>query len=133
MPSEWLQPQAASAWLQEHAPEVSVRHNGGFLVEVDARDPWAAVEVASDKIESLSARVTVGLPGQPAFEPADLAAVAGSKHEFPLGRPRRQVDVHSLHRQNVLFSIDEPGLEGRLRSAVGGHEILRVGGHETAR
>jgi len=118
MPNEWLEPQQASTWLLDHAPDVSIRHNGGFVIEVTALDPWAAVEVAGDEIESLAARASVGLPGNPAFEPAHQAVVAGSKHLFPLGRPRRQVDVHALHRQNVLYSISERGLAGRLRSAI---------------
>ena len=58
------------------------------------------------------------MPGSPKFEPAAHAVVAGSRHLVPLGRPRRQVDVHALHRQNVLFSITEQGLAGRLRSAI---------------
>jgi hypothetical protein len=52
------------------------------------------------------------------FTPLTQAFVAGSKHEFQLGRPRRQVDIHSLKRQNALFSISESSLEGRTRSAL---------------
>lgn len=48
------------------------------------------------------------------FTPLTQAFVAGSKHEFQLGRPRRQVDIHSLKRQNALFSISESSLEGGL-------------------
>jgi hypothetical protein len=118
MPVEWLEPEPASAWLLQHAPDASVRHNGGFLIHIDTLDPWAAVEIASDHIGSLAARVSVGMPGSPKFEPAAHAVVAGSRHLVPLGRPRRQVDVHALHRQNVLFSITEQGLAGRLRSAI---------------
>jgi hypothetical protein len=118
MPPEWLEPPQARAWLQKEAPDHPIRHNGGFLIRATARDPWGAVEIASDHVESLAARVSVGLPGSPAFEPAHQAVVAGSRHLVPLGRPRRQVDVHSLHRQNTLYSISEPGLAGRLRSAI---------------
>lgn len=69
-------------------------------------------------IESVAARVAVGQPGSPRFEPYAEAIVAGRAGRFPLGRPRRQVDIHALQRQNVLFSADEPALTGRLRSAI---------------
>ena len=118
MPSEWLEADHVNRWLAENAPHASIRQSGGFLVEFSAQDPWAAVEVASDAVESLAARVAVGMPGTARFTPLTEAFVAGSRHEFQLGRPRRQVDVHSLKRQNALFSITEPSLAGRLRSAL---------------
>lgn len=49
---------------------------------------------------------------------AEADKVAGSTGSVPLGRPRRQVDVNALHRQNALFSAMEPALTGRLRSAI---------------
>lgn len=118
MPAEWLDPQPARVWLSANAPGVSVRHNGGFAITTSTLDPWAAVEEASDVIESLGARVSVGLPGHAAFEPGGQAVVAGSTRLYSLGRPRRQVDIHALQRQNKLYAIQEPGLSGRLRSAL---------------
>jgi len=118
MPREWLEANQVNRWLTENAPHASIRQSGGFLVKFSAQDPWAAVEVASDAVESLAARVAVGMPGAARFAPLTQAFVAGSRHEFQLGRPRRQVDIHSLKRQNALFSITEPALEGRLRSAL---------------
>lgn len=118
MPAEWLEPTDATGWLRDNAPHASVRQSGGFLVDIEALDPWAAVEVASDAVESLAARVAVGMPGTARFSPLTQAFVAHSTQDFQLGRPRRQVDIHSLKRQNALFSIAEPALEGRLRSAI---------------
>ncbi len=118
MPPEWLEPADVTVWLDENAPHASIRQAGGFVVDIEALDPWAAVEVASDAVESLAARVAVGMPGNARFHPLSEAFVAGSTHDFQLGRPRRQVDVHSLKRQNALFSIAEPSLRGRLRSAI---------------
>ena len=66
----------------------------------------------------VTARVAVGVPGSPRFEPHSEALVAGTSTKFPLRRPRRQVDVHSLKRQDALFSATEPALSGRLRSAI---------------
>ena len=118
MPPEWLEPAKATEWMSLNAPEATVRHNGGFRLKIKARDAWAAVEEASDLIGSIAARVAVGMPGSPRFEPYTEAFVSGSNKKFPLGRPRRQVDIHSLKRQNVLFSTTEPALAGRLRSAI---------------
>ena len=118
MPPEWLDPAEATRWMSQHAPQALVRHNGGLLLSVDARDRWSAVEEASDLIESLAARVAVGVPGSPRFEPHSEAFVFGTSTKFPLRRPRRQVDVHSLKRQDALFSATEPALSGRLRSAI---------------
>ncbi len=118
MPPEWLDPTEATEWLSREAPEALVRHNGGLLLEVEARDRWSAVEEAGDLIENLAARVAVGVPGSSRFEPHSEAFVAGTTAAFSLTRPRRQVDVHSLKRQNALFSAVEPTLGGRLRSAI---------------
>ena len=69
MPPEWLGPAEATMWMSQHTPEATVRHNGGLLLSVEARDPWSAVEEAGDLIESMAARVAVGMPGGPRFEP----------------------------------------------------------------
>ena len=120
MPAEWLGVTATREWLAEHAPQapVSIGPSGSFLLGMEALDPWAAVEMASDVIQSLAARVAVGSPGTGRFGPLKQAFVAGSRHEFQLGRPRRQVDIHSLTRQNALFSISGSAVEGRIRSAL---------------
>ena len=118
MPPEWLDPRSAREWLAEHVKGLQVRHHGGFILKVSARDPWAAVEQASDLIESLANRIAVGLPGDPRFEPLTDAFVAGSSRCFSFGRPRRQVEVHSLRRENALFAFGDLGLPNRLRSAI---------------
>lgn len=118
MPSEWLDPAEVAAWMEQNTPGVLMRHNGGLLFETEARDRWAAVEEVGDLIESLAARVAVGVPGTPRFEPHHEVLVAGASETFSLSRPRRQVDIHSLKRQNALFSLAEPALSGRLRSAI---------------
>ena len=118
MPAEWLDAAATTRWLSQNAPAATLRHNGGFLLQITARDPWAAVEEAGDLVESMRARVAVGLPGSPHFEPFATAVVSGSAEMFQLGRPLRQVDVHALRRQNGLFSTSDPGLTGKLRSAI---------------
>jgi hypothetical protein len=118
MPRSWLEPPDARAWLDANAPGSAVRQNGALLYEVSARDPWAAVEQVSDLIQSLSARIEVGLPGNNEFRTASSAFVEGHEREYSTRRPRRQVDVHALSRQGALFDTEHPGLVGRLRSAL---------------
>ena len=118
MPEEWLEPQAATEWMRREVPRTAARQNGGFLLDIKAPDPWAAVEQANDSIESLAARVAVGKRGRVRFEHLSKAFVSGSNKEFLLGRPRRQVNIRSLKRQNALFSVNAPALAGRLRSAI---------------
>ena len=132
MPTEWLDATAATRWLVQHTSAAALRHDGGLLLRIDARDPWGAVEEAGDLIESMAARVAVGQPSSPRFEPHAEAIVAGRDGAFPLGRPRRQVDVHALQRQNALFSAEEPALTGRLRSAIDLVSPMETGAPGTA-
>lgn len=134
MPSSWLEPSDASRWIRERGPGegASIRQNGGFVFEVEARDPWRAVEIASDIMQSLAARVIVGLPGQDELVVQDVAVVRGSPRTFPLRRPRRQVEVHALSRQGVLFDATHSSLRGRLRSALDLLAPLESGSPESA-
>ncbi len=50
MPPEWLDAAATTRWLSQNAPTAMLRHNGGFLLQLKACDPWAAVEEAGDLI-----------------------------------------------------------------------------------
>lgn len=119
MPPEWIEQQEVRSWLDALGSSPRpVRHAGGFLLKQTALDPWTAVEIASDVVESLAARVAVGMPGHSRFSTAQHAYVAGTSDPYSLARPRRQVDIHCLKRQNALYSISEPALEGRLRSAI---------------
>lgn len=119
LPAEWLGAKEVTVWLQTNAgnPE-GVRQNGGFLFVIRDRDPWAAVERAGDMVRSLGARVAVGLPGQQSFSWHSEAWVSGKASPFGLSTPRRQVDVHSLNRQNALFAFGLPGLGQQASSAL---------------
>jgi hypothetical protein len=134
MPANWLEPPAASQWIREHGPGpgAAVRQNGAVTFDVEARDPWRAVETASDIVQSLAARVVVGLPGQDELVVHDEAFVHGSPRTFPLRRPRRQVEVHSLSRQGVLFETTHTALGGRIRSALDLLAPLESGAPESA-
>jgi hypothetical protein len=119
LPDEWLDASAASSWLRDNAgAPAGVRHNGGFLFSIDALDPWAAVERASDILRAFNARLTVGLPADTVFLSQSKAWIAGKEKAFGFSSPRRQVDVHSLDRQNAIFTIDAAGPDQRMSAAL---------------
>lgn len=128
MPEEWHDQADAAKWISQNVDKKTVelqrksrerqRLSGGFLLEIDALDPWAAVESANDSLVSLKARVAVGTPGKPRLKPWDKAFVSESKKPFLLERPGREVDIKSLKRHNAIFSLKNPVLAGRLRSAI---------------
>lgn len=119
LPPEWLDASAVSTWLREHAGDPSgVRQNGGFVFRIEDRDPWAAVERAGDLIRSIAARIAVGLPGDPVFTTQAEAWIAGRDKPFGFSSPRRQVDIHSLSRQDALFTFDVSALGQQMSSAL---------------
>ena len=132
MPSEWLNPKAARLWLAQHVGGFEERHQGGFVLTIRVRDPWAAVDQAGDILESLGNRATVGVPGNPRFEPLTVAFVAGSDQPFSLERPRRRVEIHSLKRANALFALADSALPARLQSAIDLIAPLERGPHGAA-
>ena len=128
LPDEWRSASEVRKWLQENAGSPpGVRQSGGFVYEVEERDPWAAVERATDLMRGFAARIAVGLPGDPSFATQTKAWIAGKEQPFGFSSPRRQVDVHSLDRQGALFLVDSPGLEQRMSSALEFLAALEIG------
>lgn len=102
MPSEWSDPRTTSRRLRDEGHAVSgLRIHGGLCLELQARDPWSAAEIALSIAERLCARVRVGtqrdlvLHGHVWFR--------GHSRPYPLVRERRGVDVSSLDREHKLF------------------------------
>jgi hypothetical protein len=90
-------------WLQERGHK-KVRQHGGLLLDVEARDPWAAVGIAADRVDRLATRVAIGQGRR--FEPLASAWVEGRSEVFRLRAPRT-VDVHSLDRQRRIFAATD--------------------------
>lgn len=108
---QWLDAHQTMAWLSEHqASAQRPRCGGAFLVTVGARDPWAAVEAASELVARVAARIQVGQPGGGSLRTVDVAFVAGNERTFKLQSPRRQLDVHALHREDAIYDVDPQGL-----------------------
>jgi hypothetical protein len=114
----WLNAEEAAATLEKLRPgQRKPRQGGAFAIQVTERDPWAAVEAANELIARVAARVQVGRPGADNVRTAGVAYVTGNAREFQLQPPRRQLDVHALHRQGAVFDID-PADSRRLDDAL---------------
>lgn len=116
---ERLDGRETTNWLRESALDSSgVRYTSSLVFEVQARDPWSAVEKASEIVARLQARATVGHPGESAVTPSGVAYLAGKQDRFPLRQPRRQVEVHSVTRQDALYDVAPYGSTGAIDDAL---------------
>jgi hypothetical protein len=70
--------------------------------------PWAAVEAVVDTVDQLSSRVALGTNGY--LKPSRSVWVEGIKQPFSFGRQRRRVEVHALHREDKLYSLEETNI-----------------------
>ncbi len=103
MPASWIDAPGVTAWLQSSGFEVrGLRQNGGVWLTVQARDPWAAVESAVERIDRMVARVAVARAGS--LTPLSWAWIEGQRRRFPLRPGRRGVEVRALYRQDQLYS-----------------------------
>ena len=103
MPPEWRDAtQVSTHLLEQEAEHRDIRQGGGLLLRVRARDQWAALERASEIVDGISARFSVGTKERLiAYEGAWI----GGKR-FPLRRPRRGVEVGSLERASKLYVVE---------------------------
>ena len=104
----WLDGQAAATWIRTELPnDEQRRHSGGFLLTIQSRDPWSAIEEARVTIARADARVKVSTPSEDTIRLNGWARVAGDKRCYRI-RPRpRQVEIGSLARQNAVYRFDD--------------------------
>ena len=103
MPASWINAPSVTAWLKGNGFEVrGLRQNGGIWFTVQARDPWAAVEAATEKLDRMVARVAVGTDSS--LIPLPWAWIEGQKRRFSLRPARRRVEVRALYRQDQLYT-----------------------------
>ena len=101
-PRDWLDAARVSHWLKENGFEVAgVRPSGGLVLNLEARDPGAASQVAGEVVDSLLARASVGTGDK--VEVVQKAWVAGEKEPFALTRRLRGVRVRALYRENQVY------------------------------
>ncbi|MGO9955889.1 MAG: hypothetical protein ACLP50_07875 [Solirubrobacteraceae bacterium] len=104
-PSQWRDPAQVSAWLRS-AGFPPTRQYGALLLEIDARDGYAAAQAAAEIANRLSARGAVGT--RHAFEFAPNVFVQGIPDPI-LVNPSRRADVRALEREGRLLDVDAAG------------------------
>lgn len=108
-PANYLSAADFSAWLRENKFNVSgVRHNGALLFRVSARDPWAAVQKTVETVTLLESRVALGTTSR--LRPLDQAWIEGTKRSFPFAPEKRRVEVHALHREDKLYTVERASI-----------------------
>ena len=103
----WMDSHSASTWLKNNIPALKKkRQHGGFLVEVERRDPWAAVDAARSLISRADARRKIARLDGKRIVMGGWAHVAGNSYEFDLSHPSNKVEIGSLRRQKAIYDFD---------------------------
>lgn len=93
----WINANSAKSWLQREVPDTSTeRQQGGFLITVRQRDPWAAVMAATSIMGRAGARARVARPSNEFVRIDGWACVAGRPGIFSTSDRSRRVDIGSL-------------------------------------
>lgn len=128
MPSSWQSAQATSDWLKAHGfSTTDLRQSGGFLMRIQARDAWGAVEIANEQLELISARVALG--ARAVTRDCGYGWVSGYKSPFRLHDVRRGVEIRALERERRLYEYER---QSRLDSALELVAPLNSGSPSTA-
>jgi len=104
----WLDGHAAATWISGNLPsDESRRHSGGFLLGIESRDPWSAVEDARVTIARADARAKVSSPSNDTIRLDGWARVAGDKRSYEIRPTPRQVEIGSLFLQGAVYRFDD--------------------------
>ncbi len=103
----WLDGHAAATWLRENLrDEESRRHSGGFLLEIEGRDSWSAVEEARVIVARADARAKVTSPSNETVRLDGWARIAGDQRSYEIRPTPRQIEIGSLVRQGAVYRFD---------------------------
>lgn len=106
-PVNWIDGKTAANWLRQQLPnEETRRHAGGFLLQVECRDPWSAVEVARATVARADARAKVSRQSSEGICLDGWARIAGDKREYSVRPTPRQVEIGSLFRQDAVYRFN---------------------------
>jgi hypothetical protein len=104
----WLDGNAAATWLRDSLPgDESRRHAGGFLLEIEGRDPWSAVEESRVTVARAEARAKVTSPSNETIRLHGWARVAGDQRSYQIRPTPRQIEIGSLVRQDAVYRFDD--------------------------
>lgn len=102
----WLDKGKVVSWLREQGHDTSgVRPGGGFIYQVQARDPFSAAEQARQLVERMTARAQFLRRDRGGVEPLPYIWVAGHAKPVPLDPPARGADVLTLVNEGHLYRI----------------------------
>lgn len=103
----WMDATETSRWKQTHAADAqSIRHQGAFLLALEARDINAAVDQARAKIFDLRAQFELG-----ARRPVQICDHMWSKDRGKAYATRatdRSIEIRSFERLDCLAALDTP-------------------------
>ena len=103
----WLDGHAAAAWLRKSVPsEETRRHSGGFLLQIEGRDPWSAVEEARVTIARADARAKVARPSDDTIRLAGWVRIEGNGRRFEVRPTHRQVEIPRLLHASATYRFD---------------------------
>jgi hypothetical protein len=104
----WLDGKRAAAWLEQKVPSAEGRrHAGGFVLAVECRDPWSAVEAARRTLARADARVKVSRPSTDTIRLNGWARIRGDKRSYEVRPTPRQVEIGRLYRQDAVYDFTE--------------------------
>jgi hypothetical protein len=104
-PTDWIKVRHLRNWAEKEGYSLSnLRVGGGIKFHISARDKWAAVAIAAQRLEQYEARVRIGTRDRSLNVQA--LWVAGTNGEEFARRPSRKVDVLALTRQERLYDSD---------------------------
>ena len=103
--AQWMDGPSTAQWLRQRN-FAGVRQCGAIVQTIAAKDEESAAEMASEHLDRLVARVTIGARAM-RVEPHEYVYVDGFEQQFPRRRPRR-VGVFALQREGHLFPSGPP-------------------------
>lgn len=110
LPPRWSDAPAVAAWMQHHRfDSQGIRHDGGMVFQITARDPEAAIENALELLDNFAARLEIST-NIPWKAPIQRAWVAGETRSFPLERRTRKVRVRALERESQIYATSDPSI-----------------------
>lgn len=115
----WLSGKHTADWLLGEKVDIAgLRVAGSYRWEVEARDPWAAVETAAELSNRAGARVRVAYRSEGGINYLGWARVGGVAKQFPLSQTRRKVEVPRLLVGDALSTVGPYGRAHQLDDAI---------------
>jgi len=102
-PPEWLPATRVTDLISKiQGARTDSRQNGGFLLDVSARDQYMAVDLARDLVDRWDARAELSTGH--GIQMVNQAWVQDFKKPIILSQQARQVHIGALRRQNQIYS-----------------------------